>query len=302
MRAISDPRTAEVAANALICRHLGSNIPRFWIQVNPEEPDDSASVESAAWSRCTARKASRSAGRRTWEEEGLYNADPDPSRESFAIAHPPPNVTGDLHLGHALQLSLADTIVRTRRMQGFNVLFQPGYDHAGHLDAERGREAPRGEGQVAPGLRARGVRRARLGVAPRVRRQDHVPVPPDRRLARLPPRALHDGRRVRPGGDALLRPPLGEGLDLPREPDRQLVPVPPDLALRPRARARGRRRRAHLRPLPAGRGRGHITIATARRGDDPRRRRGRRPPRRRALPGRWSAARWSCRGSSAACR
>ena len=68
---------------------------------------------------------------RTWEEEGLYDADPDPSRESFAIAHPPPNVTGDLHLGHALQLSLADTIVRTRRMQGFNVLFQPGYDHAG---------------------------------------------------------------------------------------------------------------------------------------------------------------------------
>jgi valyl-tRNA synthetase len=67
----------------------------------------------------------------TWEEEGLYNADPDPSRESFAIAHPPPNVTGDLHLGHALQLSLADTIVRTRRMQGYNVLFQPGFDHAG---------------------------------------------------------------------------------------------------------------------------------------------------------------------------
>ena len=68
---------------------------------------------------------------RTWEEEGRYAADPDPGRESFAIAHPPPNVTGDLHLGHALQLSLADTIVRTRRMQGFNVLFQPGYDHAG---------------------------------------------------------------------------------------------------------------------------------------------------------------------------
>ena len=49
----------------------------------------------------------------TWEQEGLYNADPDPTRESFVIAHPPPNVTGDLHMGHALQLSLADTIVRT---------------------------------------------------------------------------------------------------------------------------------------------------------------------------------------------
>jgi valyl-tRNA synthetase len=68
---------------------------------------------------------------RTWEEEGHYNADPDATRESFAIAHPPPNVTGDLHLGHALQLSLADSIVRTRRMQGYNVLFQPGFDHAG---------------------------------------------------------------------------------------------------------------------------------------------------------------------------
>ena len=68
---------------------------------------------------------------RLWEEEGLYNAEADDSREPFTIAHPPPNVTGDLHMGHALQLSLADTIVRTKRMQGYNTLFQPGYDHAG---------------------------------------------------------------------------------------------------------------------------------------------------------------------------
>jgi valyl-tRNA synthetase len=68
---------------------------------------------------------------RTWEEEGLYSADPDPARQSFVIAHPPPNVTGELHMGHALQLALADALVRLKRMQGFNVLFQPGYDHAG---------------------------------------------------------------------------------------------------------------------------------------------------------------------------
>jgi valyl-tRNA synthetase len=68
---------------------------------------------------------------RTWEEEGLYNAEAEDPRPRFAIAHPPPNVTGDLHLGHALQLSLADTIVRTRRMRGYNVLFQTGFDHAG---------------------------------------------------------------------------------------------------------------------------------------------------------------------------
>jgi valyl-tRNA synthetase len=68
---------------------------------------------------------------RAWEEEGLYDADPDPSRTPYVDAHPPPNVTGELHTGHALQLALGDTVVRLKRMQGYNVLFQPGYDHAG---------------------------------------------------------------------------------------------------------------------------------------------------------------------------
>jgi valyl-tRNA synthetase len=67
----------------------------------------------------------------TWEAEGLYNADPSSPKPVFVDAHPPPNVTGELHMGHALQLALADVIVRMKRMQGFNVLFQPGYDHAG---------------------------------------------------------------------------------------------------------------------------------------------------------------------------
>jgi valyl-tRNA synthetase len=68
---------------------------------------------------------------RTWEEEGLYNAEADDARPPFVVAHPPPNVTGELHLGHALQLALADSLVRWHRMRGFNTLFQPGYDHAG---------------------------------------------------------------------------------------------------------------------------------------------------------------------------
>src|SRR4051812_13380750 len=67
----------------------------------------------------------------TWEAEGLYNADPDPSRTPYVDAHPPPNVTGELHTGHALQLALGDTVIRLKRMQGYNALFQPGYDHAG---------------------------------------------------------------------------------------------------------------------------------------------------------------------------
>jgi valyl-tRNA synthetase len=68
---------------------------------------------------------------RAWEEEGHYAADPDLSRESFVIALPPPNVTGDLHMGHALNASIQDLLIRWHRMRGFNTLWQPGYDHAG---------------------------------------------------------------------------------------------------------------------------------------------------------------------------
>src|SRR2546430_4359884 len=67
----------------------------------------------------------------TWEEEGLYGADPDAPGETFVVMPPPPNISGSLTIGHCLQLSLEDTLVRWHRMRGFNTLFQPGYDHAG---------------------------------------------------------------------------------------------------------------------------------------------------------------------------
>ena len=68
---------------------------------------------------------------RTWEDEGLYQAEPDPDRESFVICIPPPNVTGELHMGHALNASIQDLLIRLHRMRGFNTIWQPGYDHAG---------------------------------------------------------------------------------------------------------------------------------------------------------------------------
>jgi valyl-tRNA synthetase len=67
---------------------------------------------------------------RAWEEEGLYRADVDAPGEPFAIALPPPNVTGKLHMGHALNASTQDVLIRHERMRGRNVLWQPGYDHA----------------------------------------------------------------------------------------------------------------------------------------------------------------------------
>ena len=67
-----------------------------------------------------------------WEAEGLYAAGVGATRdESYVICVPPPNVTGDLHLGHALNGSIQDVLIRWHRMQGYRTLWQPGYDHAG---------------------------------------------------------------------------------------------------------------------------------------------------------------------------
>jgi valyl-tRNA synthetase len=67
-----------------------------------------------------------------WEAEGLYRAGAGKrSDETFVICVPPPNVTGALHMGHALNGSLQDVLIRWHRMRGFDTLWQPGYDHAG---------------------------------------------------------------------------------------------------------------------------------------------------------------------------
>jgi valyl-tRNA synthetase len=66
-----------------------------------------------------------------WEQERLYHADPDGPGPTYVIAVPPPNVTGALHMGHALNGTLQDVLIRQHRMRGFNTLWQPGYDHAG---------------------------------------------------------------------------------------------------------------------------------------------------------------------------
>jgi valyl-tRNA synthetase len=66
-----------------------------------------------------------------WESRGYFKAGFDPSKQSFSIQLPPPNVTGTLHMGHAFQQTLMDILTRYHRMKGFNVLWQPGTDHAG---------------------------------------------------------------------------------------------------------------------------------------------------------------------------
>jgi valyl-tRNA synthetase len=89
----------------------------------------------------------------TWERERLYHADPDAPGDSYVIAVPPPNVTGALHMGHALNGSLQDALVRWHRMRGFNTLWQPGFDHAGIAT----------QAVVERELRAQGTSRQELG-------------------------------------------------------------------------------------------------------------------------------------------
>jgi len=66
-----------------------------------------------------------------WEASGAFSADPGSSAAPFTIMIPPPNVTGSLHIGHALTFTIQDTLIRWRRMQGRDALWQPGTDHAG---------------------------------------------------------------------------------------------------------------------------------------------------------------------------
>ncbi len=68
---------------------------------------------------------------RFWEERKYFHAEPDPDRRPFTMVIPPPNVTGMLHMGHALNNSLQDFIARRHRMQGYATLWLPGCDHAG---------------------------------------------------------------------------------------------------------------------------------------------------------------------------
>jgi valyl-tRNA synthetase len=66
-----------------------------------------------------------------WESSGAFAADPKSQKPPYAIMMPPPNVTGSLHMGHALNFTLQDVLVRYQRMRGCDVLWQPGTDHAG---------------------------------------------------------------------------------------------------------------------------------------------------------------------------
>ncbi|MBR3721007.1 MAG: valine--tRNA ligase, partial [Clostridia bacterium] len=87
-----------------------------------------------------------------WEENGYFKPSMDKNAESYCIMMPPPNVTGKLHMGHALDASIQDFLIRYKRMQGFNTLWLPGTDHA----------AISTEMKVVQSLREQGIKKSDL--------------------------------------------------------------------------------------------------------------------------------------------
>ena len=65
-----------------------------------------------------------------WLDGGYFHAEPNPDKKPYTIVIPPPNITGQLHMGHALDETLQDILIRFRRMQGYETLWLPGTDHA----------------------------------------------------------------------------------------------------------------------------------------------------------------------------
>ena len=89
---------------------------------------------------------------KNWEEKGYFKPSMDKTKESYCIMMPPPNVTGKLHMGHALDAAIQDFLIRYKRMQGFNTLWLPGTDHA----------AISTEMKVVQSLREQGIKKSDL--------------------------------------------------------------------------------------------------------------------------------------------
>ncbi len=111
--------------------------------------------------------------------------------ENFSIAIPPPNVTGALHMGHALNGTIQDALTRINRMRGRNTLWVLGTDHAGIGTQAVVEKELAAEGTSRHEVGPRGLHRARLGLEGAVRLDDRRAVQAPRRELRLRARALH---------------------------------------------------------------------------------------------------------------
>ena len=195
-----------------------------------------------------------------WVSAGHFRATADSDKPPFTIVIPPPNVTGSLHMGHALDHTLMDALTRRKRMQGFEALWLPGMDHAGIATQNVVERQLAAEGLTRHDLgREKFVERvwqwkaesggAILGQMRRLGDSvdwDRERFTMDEGLSRAVQTDLQAAVRRRP--------------DLPGRADHQLVPALPHRAVRHRGRAHRGRGRADLDPLQRRR----VVVATTR--------------------------------------
>ncbi|XP_077254177.1 valine--tRNA ligase, mitochondrial 1-like [Tasmannia lanceolata] len=139
-------KAAQKAEAAKIQAQKASNAPKKSERKNPRRDAEEENLEDYVdpetplggkkqLSRQMAKQYSPSAVEKAWyawwEKSGFFVADASSSKPPFVIVLPPPNVTGALHIGHGLTAAIQDTIIRWRRMSGYNTLWVPGMDHAG---------------------------------------------------------------------------------------------------------------------------------------------------------------------------
>ena len=177
---------------------------------------------------------------RIWEESGAFKAGRPERRDAapFTIVIPPPNVTGSLHMGHALNNTLQDILCRFERMRGRDVLWQPGTDHAGiatQMVVERQLMERQEPCQARHGPRQ--IPGAGLAMEGRERRHHRQPAEAVRGLLRLVARALHDGRGPFARRRQSVRRAAPRGADLQGQAAGQLGPETSDRDLRSRGAA-----------------------------------------------------------------
>ena len=137
-----------------------------------------------------------------WEKGGFFKPHNDPNKpdfdptiEPFVITIPPPNVTGELHIGHAMFVSIEDLMVRYHRMKGYSTLWVPGTDHAGiatQLMVER--DILRTEEVTREEIGREEFLQPHMGMEAQIWRHDHESDSTSRRILRLGSRTLHSGR------------------------------------------------------------------------------------------------------------
>ena len=199
-----------------------------------------------------------------WEENGSFRP-ARPDAQPFTIVNPPPNVTGSLHIGHALDNTLQDIVVRYERLRGKDALWVVGMDHAGHRHANGGRTPDGSRPGQAHQLQPRGIRAEGVGLESGKRRHNHKAAAPPWLFDGLEPRTVHYGRSFHQGrGEGVCRSAQGWP-HLPRQAAGELGSEAEDRNFRSRSRNAGCEGQLLDLHLSAGSdGSGDIRVSTTR--------------------------------------